>query len=107
MEPGLKQCESFSSCDPLITTIPLLFHGRFIFRWLLRKILVYFQFIYLWNISSQFCIEYIAESRKLRRTAQYCGVAPRGRSIERPLLINGCAYLAVSLPDNGPVDSNS
>jgi hypothetical protein len=37
----------------------------------------------------------------------YCGVAPRGRSIERPLLINGYAYLAVSLPDNGPVDSNS
>jgi hypothetical protein len=33
----------------------------------------------------------------------YCGVAPRGR----PLLINGYAYLAVSLPDNGPVDSNS
>jgi hypothetical protein len=37
----------------------------------------------------------------------YCGVAPRGRSIERPLLINGYAYLAVSLPDNGPVASNS
>jgi hypothetical protein len=37
----------------------------------------------------------------------YCGVAPRGRSIERPLLINGYAYLAVLLPDNGPVDSNS
>jgi hypothetical protein len=37
----------------------------------------------------------------------YCGVAPRGRSIERPLLINGYAYLAVSLPDNGQVDSNS
>jgi hypothetical protein len=37
----------------------------------------------------------------------YCGVAPRGRSIERPLLINGYAYLAVSLPDNGPVYSNS
>jgi hypothetical protein len=37
----------------------------------------------------------------------YCGVAPRGRSIERPLLINGYDYLAVSLPDNGPVDSNS
>jgi hypothetical protein len=37
----------------------------------------------------------------------YCGVAPRSRSIERPLLINGYAYLAVSLPDNGPVDSNS
>jgi hypothetical protein len=37
----------------------------------------------------------------------YCGVAPRGRSIERPLLINGYAYLAVSLPDNGLVDSNS
>jgi hypothetical protein len=36
----------------------------------------------------------------------YCGVAPRGRSIERPLLINGYAYLAVSLPDNGPADSN-
>jgi hypothetical protein len=35
------------------------------------------------------------------------GEAPRGRSIERPLLINGYAYLAVSLPDNGPVDSNS
>jgi hypothetical protein len=31
----------------------------------------------------------------------YCGVAPRGRSIERPLLINGYAYLAVSLPGNG------
>jgi hypothetical protein len=27
----------------------------------------------------------------------YCGVAPRGHSIERPLLINGYAYLAVSL----------
>jgi hypothetical protein len=37
----------------------------------------------------------------------YCGVAPRGRSIERPLLINGYAYLAISLPDNGQVDSNS
>jgi hypothetical protein len=37
----------------------------------------------------------------------YCGVAPSGRSIERPLLINGYAYLAVSLPDNGRVDSNS
>jgi hypothetical protein len=37
----------------------------------------------------------------------YCGVAPRGRSIERPLLINGYAYLAGSLPDNGQVDSNS
>jgi hypothetical protein len=34
-------------------------------------------------------------------------VAPRGRSIERPLLINGYAYLAVSLLDNGQVDSNS
>jgi hypothetical protein len=28
----------------------------------------------------------------------YCGVAPRGSSIERPLLINGYAYLAVSFP---------
>jgi hypothetical protein len=37
----------------------------------------------------------------------YCGVAPRGRSIERPLLINGYAYLAVSLPDNGSVASNA
>jgi hypothetical protein len=37
----------------------------------------------------------------------YCGVAPRGHSIERPLLINGYAFLAVSLPDNGRVDSNS
>jgi hypothetical protein len=37
----------------------------------------------------------------------YCDVAPRGRSIERPLLINGYAYLAVSLLDNGSVDSNS
>jgi hypothetical protein len=37
----------------------------------------------------------------------YCGVAPKGRSIERPLLINGYAYLAISLPDNGHVDSNS
>jgi hypothetical protein len=36
----------------------------------------------------------------------YCGVAPRGRSIERPLLINGYAYLAISLLDNGQVDSN-
>jgi hypothetical protein len=34
-------------------------------------------------------------------------VAPRGRSIERPLLINGYAYLAISLLDNGQVDSNS
>jgi hypothetical protein len=34
-------------------------------------------------------------------------VAPRVRSIERPLLINGYAYLAVSLLDNGQVDSNS
>jgi hypothetical protein len=34
-------------------------------------------------------------------------VAPRDRSIERPLLINGYAYLAVSLLDNGQVDSNS
>jgi hypothetical protein len=31
----------------------------------------------------------------------------RGRSIERPLLINGYAYLAVSLLDNGQVDSDS
>jgi hypothetical protein len=38
---------------------------------------------------------------------KYCCVAPRGRSIERPLLINGYAYLAVSLLDNGQVDSNS
>jgi hypothetical protein len=38
---------------------------------------------------------------------KYCGVAPRGRSIERPLLINGYAYLAGLLPDNGRVDSNS
>jgi hypothetical protein len=38
---------------------------------------------------------------------KYCGVAPRGRSIERPLLINGYAYLAGPLPDNGRVDSNS
>jgi hypothetical protein len=37
----------------------------------------------------------------------YCGVAPRGRNIERPLLINGHAYLAVSLLDNSHVDSNS
>jgi hypothetical protein len=37
----------------------------------------------------------------------YCGVAPRGRSIERPLLINGYACLAISLLDNGQVDSNS
>jgi hypothetical protein len=29
----------------------------------------------------------------------YCGVALRGRSIERPLLINGYAYLAVSFPE--------
>jgi hypothetical protein len=41
----------------------------------------------------------------LRR--EQCGVAPRGRSIERPLLINGYAYLAVSLPYNGLVASNS
>jgi hypothetical protein len=34
-------------------------------------------------------------------------VAPRGRSIKSPLLINGYAYLAISLPDNGRVDSNS
>jgi hypothetical protein len=38
---------------------------------------------------------------------KYCGVAPRGRSIERPLLINGYVYLAGSLPDNGHGDSNS
>jgi hypothetical protein len=37
----------------------------------------------------------------------YCGVAPRGRSIERPLLINGYAYLTISLQDNGQVDNNS
>jgi hypothetical protein len=37
----------------------------------------------------------------------YCGVAPRGRSVERPLLINGYAYLAISLLDNGQVASNS
>jgi hypothetical protein len=43
----------------------------------------------------------------LVKQPRYCGVAPRGRSIERPLLINGYAYLAVLLPDNGPVDSNS
>jgi hypothetical protein len=40
-------------------------------------------------------------------TKKYCGVAPRGRSIERPLLINGYAYLAVSLQDKGQGDSNS
>jgi hypothetical protein len=44
---------------------------------------------------------------KKHTVIMYCGVAPRGRSIERPLLINGYAYLAVSLPDNGRVDSNS
>jgi hypothetical protein len=38
---------------------------------------------------------------------KYCGVARRGRSIERPLLINGYTYLAVSLLDNGSVASNS
>jgi hypothetical protein len=37
----------------------------------------------------------------------YGGVAPRGRSIERPLVINGYAYLAISLLDNGQVDYNS
>jgi hypothetical protein len=45
--------------------------------------------------------------REISGKRTYSGVAPRGRSIERPLLINGYAYLAVSLPDNGPVDSNS
>jgi hypothetical protein len=44
---------------------------------------------------------------KAYRIDTYCGVAPRGRSIERPLLINGYAYLAVSLLDNGRIDSNS
>jgi hypothetical protein len=38
---------------------------------------------------------------------EQCGVAPRDRSKERPLLINGYAYLGVSLPDNGHVGSNS
>jgi hypothetical protein len=44
---------------------------------------------------------------KMTYTRKYCGVAPRGRSIERPLLINGYAYLAVSLLDNGQVGNNS
>jgi hypothetical protein len=44
---------------------------------------------------------------KLGGGKAYCGVAPRGRSIERPLLINGYAYLAVSLLYNGSVASNS
>jgi hypothetical protein len=44
---------------------------------------------------------------KFEITDPDCGMVPRGSSIERPLLINGYAYLAVSLPDNGPVDSNS
>jgi hypothetical protein len=46
---------------------------------------------------------YMSPERKII----YCGVTPRGRSIERPLLINGYAYLAVLLLDNGQVDSNS
>jgi hypothetical protein len=49
----------------------------------------------------------IANVPFLSDAIKYCGVAPRGRSIERPLLIKGYAYLAVSLPDNGQVDSNS
>jgi hypothetical protein len=36
-----------------------------------------------------------------RKNSAYCGMAPRGRSIECPLLINGYAYLAVSLLING------
>jgi hypothetical protein len=73
------------------------------------------------NSNSQFLVS-SGQFSFLFRSRQhgcYCGVAPRGRSIERPLLINGHAYLAVSLLingyayiavsllDNGQVDSNS
>jgi hypothetical protein len=40
----------------------------------------------------------------LMKKKQYCGVAPRGGNIERPLLINGYSYLEVSLSD---IASNS
>jgi hypothetical protein len=52
-------------------------------------------------------VDQIIKAEEEDETCLYCGVAPRGRSIERPLLINGYAYLAVSLPDNGRVASNS
>jgi hypothetical protein len=52
-------------------------------------------------------LKWLEHTPILLQSYKYCGVAARGRSIERPLLINGNAYLAVSLPDNGQVDSNS
>jgi hypothetical protein len=52
-------------------------------------------------------IETCSTSYVYIKQVKYCGVAPRGRSIERPLLINGYAYLAVSLLINGSVASNS
>jgi hypothetical protein len=42
-----------------------------------------------------------------RAQTKYCGMAPMGHSIERPLLINGYACLAVSLLISGLIDSNS
>jgi hypothetical protein len=57
-----------------------------------------------WHITSK---DISVMTRSSNVHIKYCGVAPRGRSIERPLLINGYAYLAVLLLDNGQVDSNS
>jgi hypothetical protein len=45
-------------------------------------------------LSNQFLL-------KQRYAVSYCVMAPRGHSIERPFLINGYAYLAVSLLING------
>jgi hypothetical protein len=62
---------------------------------------------YTWMLEDSICSSYCKIRQVTWPYRKYCGVAPRERSIERPLLINDYAYLAVSLPDNGPVDSNS
>jgi hypothetical protein len=43
-------------------------------------------------------VDYNYSSSEIESVCKYCGVAPRGRSIERPLLINGYAHLAVLFP---------
>jgi hypothetical protein len=58
-------------------------------------------------VSARGLLHNIAAVGNEKNSPEYCGVAPRGRSIERPLLINGYAYLAVSFLDNGSVASNS
>jgi hypothetical protein len=43
----------------------------------------------------QCILQYIQYYNTIQYTIlQYCGVAPKGRSIERPLLINGYASVA-------------